>query len=57
MKDGAKFLGHSIHPMLIVFPLGLLATAVIFDVLRLLWENSTFAIVSYWLIAAGIVGA
>ena len=56
MKDGAKLLGHSIHPMLIVFPLGLLATAVIFDLLRIFLENSTFALVSYWLIAAGIVG-
>lgn len=56
MKDGAKLLGHSIHPMLIVFPLGLLATAVIFDVLRIFLENTTFGIVSYWLIAAGIIG-
>ena len=31
MESRAKLLGHPIHPMLIVFPLGLLATAVAFD--------------------------
>ena len=32
MKEGAKLLGHPIHPMLIVFPPGLLAIAVAFDI-------------------------
>ena len=31
MESRAKILGHPAHQMLIVFPLGLLATAVIFD--------------------------
>ena len=56
MEGKAKFLGHSIHPILIVFPLGLLATAVVFDVIHLIWGNSTFATVAYWMMAAGIVG-
>jgi uncharacterized membrane protein len=30
-----KIAGHPVHPMLIVFPLGLLATAVIFDIITL----------------------
>jgi hypothetical protein len=30
-----QLLGHPIHPMLIVFPLGLLATAVAFDIVAL----------------------
>jgi uncharacterized membrane protein len=42
--------------MLIVFPLGLLATAVIFDVIYLLGGGGTMAVVSYWMIAAGIIG-
>src|SRR5436190_689593 len=33
MESRAKLLGHPIHQMLIVFPLGLLAMALIFDVL------------------------
>ena len=56
MESRAKFLGHAIHPILIVFPLGLLATGVIFDVIYLIWGNPTMATVAYYMIAAGIVG-
>ena len=51
-----KFLGHPVHQMLIVFPLGLLASAVIFDLIYLLGDGATMAIVAYWMIAAGIIG-
>ena len=57
MESKAKALGHPIHQMLIPFPFGLLATAVIFDIIYLIWNNPTMATVSYWMIAAGIVGA
>lgn len=56
MKGGAKLLGHHVHPMLIVFPLGLLSTSVVFDWIYYASGTSTFAVVAYWLIAAGIVG-
>ena len=56
MESKAKALGHAIHPMLIVFPLGLLATAVIFDVVYLVTGAEQWATVSFWLIAAGIIG-
>lgn len=56
METRFKLLGHPVHPMLIVFPLGLLGTAVIFDVLYLLTGNEELAIFSFWAIAAGIVG-
>lgn len=56
MDSRAKFLGHSAHQMLIVFPLGLLATAVIFDVVSLATGSGTMALVAYWLIAAGLIG-
>ena len=36
MESRVKLFGHPIHQMLIVFPLGLLATALIFDVVRLI---------------------
>ena len=55
MESRAKIAGHAAHPMLIVFPLGLLATAVIFDILRLATGNTGFAIAAYWNIAAGII--
>lgn len=56
MESRAKLAGHAAHPILIVFPLGLLATAVIFDVVYLLTDNSTFVLVSYWMIVAGLLG-
>lgn len=56
MESRAKIAGHAAHPILIVFPLGLLATAVIFDVVYLLTDNSTFVLVSYWMIVAGLLG-
>ena len=56
MESKAKLLGHAIHPMLIVFPLGLLVTSVVFDIIYLATNNSSFATVSYWLIAAGVIG-
>lgn len=52
----AKLLGHHIHPMLIVFPLGLLAISVIFDLAYLASGNSHFAETSYWNILAGVIG-
>jgi len=56
MESHAKLAGHAIHPMLIVFPLGLLATAVIFDIIYLITSNAELVTFSYWAIAAGVVG-
>ncbi len=56
MESRAKLFGHAIHPILIVFPLGLLATGVIFDIIYLIRGNPTMATVAYWMIAAGIIG-
>jgi len=53
---GANLLGHRIHPMLIVFPLGLLAAAVVFDLIWLGQRNPTFNVVSFWLLALGLIG-
>jgi uncharacterized membrane protein len=56
MEARAKILGHPIHQMLIVFPLGLLATAVAFDVIRLATGNGYWSEIAYWMIAAGVIG-
>jgi uncharacterized membrane protein len=56
MESKAKFLGHAVHPILIVFPLGLLATAVVFDIIYLIWGDPDMAGVAYWMMAAGIIG-
>ena len=55
MQSSAKALGHPIHQQLIVFPLGLLATAVVFDILQLITDNDGFATASYFMIAAGVL--
>ncbi len=51
-----RLLGHLVHPMLIVFPLGLLATALAFDIVGLSTGNGSWYGISYWMIAAGIIG-
>jgi uncharacterized membrane protein len=57
MSKTVKAFGHPIHQMLIVFPLGLLATSVIFDILYFSQNDLDFATASYYTMAAGIVGA
>ena len=53
MESRIKLMGHSVHQQLVVFPLGLLATAVIFDLLRWFSGNSQWTVVSLYLIGAG----
>jgi uncharacterized membrane protein len=55
MESRAKLLGHPIHPMLIVLPLGLFIAAVIFDAVYMWRGSAGFAASSYWNIAAGII--
>jgi uncharacterized membrane protein len=55
MESRAKLLGHPIHPMLIPFPLGLLGTAVIFDLLAVFAGQQSLAQASLPMIAAGII--
>jgi uncharacterized membrane protein len=55
MESSARAAGHPIHQQLVVFPLGLLATAVVFDVLGLITDVEGFATASWFMIAAGVV--
>jgi uncharacterized membrane protein len=57
MESRAKALGHPVHPMLIVFPLGLFVTGVVFDLAYLINNNTVFAEVGFWDITAGLAGA
>jgi len=57
MEARVKLLGHPLHQMLIVLPLGILAGAVIFDVIHLLAGGAQWALIAYWLIPVGVVGA
>ena len=56
MESRAKLLGHPVHPMLIVLPLGLFIAAVVFDAIYLWRGSPAFATVAYWNIAGGVVG-
>jgi uncharacterized membrane protein len=55
MDSRAKFLGHPIHQMLIVFPLGLLATATVFDGIGKATDNPRWSESSQYMIGAGVV--
>ena len=52
----ARILGHPVHQILIVFPLGLLATSFFFDLGYLLTERMELGVVASWLIFAGVIG-
>jgi uncharacterized membrane protein len=56
MESKVKLFGHPLHQMLIVFPLGLLGTSVVFDLIYLFTDRAGAASVSFALIAAGIIG-
>ena len=56
MESRAKAFGHPIHPMLIPFPLGLLSTAVVFDLIHLFSGDGKWADIAFYMVAAGIVG-
>jgi uncharacterized membrane protein len=56
MESKAKLFGHPIHPMLIVFPLGLFIMALLADIAYMITDHAAFGAVAYWDIAGGIVG-
>jgi uncharacterized membrane protein len=56
VESKAKIMGHPIHPILIPFPLGLLSTSVVFDVVDLLTGDEKWSKISFWMIAAGVIG-
>jgi uncharacterized membrane protein len=56
MESKVKLAGHPVHPMLIVFPLGLLATALVFDIIYLLSDHAQWTLVAYYMIGAGVIG-
>jgi uncharacterized membrane protein len=49
--------GHRLHQMLIVFPLGLLAGGLIFDIFHWFSADGRWGVIAFWLISIGIVAA
>lgn len=56
MQSRARLVGHPVHPMLIVFPLGLLAASLVFDIISLASGNGDWSVSAFYMIAGGIVG-
>ena len=56
MESRVKLLGHPIHPMLVVFPLGLLTAAAMFDLIYRLTGVEALAVTAFYVMLAGIAG-
>ncbi|MER5458836.1 DUF2231 domain-containing protein [Micromonospora sp. NPDC002389] len=56
MESRLKILGHPVHPMLVMFPVALLVTAVLFDLIDTLGGPRFLGEVAYWNITVGLVG-
>lgn len=58
MHSPASFKGHPIHPMLVVFPIGLWGFSLVADLIYQ-WgiAGATWSLVAYYTMAGGIVGA
>jgi uncharacterized membrane protein len=57
MDSRAKLLGHSIHQMLITFPVGLLTTAAFLDLAGLVVHVPELPAVSFWNLVLGCIAA
>jgi uncharacterized membrane protein len=57
MKARVTVFGHSLHAMLVAFPIGLLATSLVWDVCRLATGAFRWGTLAFWSIVAGVVGA
>jgi len=55
MESRAKLFGHSIHQMLIAFPLGLLAMSLVFDLIARIAGWTQLHVAAFYMIAAGVI--
>ena len=56
-ESRASIAGHPIHPMLVVIPLGLWVTALVFDIVRAVTGNPLWTTLAFWNIVLGVAGA
>ncbi|MFI9643352.1 DUF2231 domain-containing protein [Micromonospora sp. NPDC051925] len=56
MESRLKVLGHPVHPMLVMFPVALLVTGTLFDIVDTVGGPDFLAEVAYWNITVGLVG-
>lgn len=55
MESKAKLLGHPMHQMMIVLPLGTLSMAVVSDIIAMITGNPFWYEMAFYLIAAGLI--
>jgi uncharacterized membrane protein len=53
MESRTKVMGHPLHPLLVAFPIGLLATSLGFDIVGIFSGNPTWREASFYMIAVG----
>jgi uncharacterized membrane protein len=56
VESRLRIAGHAVHPVLVMFPLGLFTIAILFDLGNLLGGPEILGALAYWNIAAGLVG-
>ena len=56
MQSRLRLAGHGVQPLLLMFPLGLFAMALIFDQASLLGAPRMIGTLAFWNIAAGLAG-
>ena len=56
-RSTASFMGHPLHPALVPFPIAFFIGAFLTDLAFLTTANPFWADASFWLLAAGLVGA
>lgn len=56
-RTRARIARHPIHPMLVVFPIGLWVTALVFDVVHAFTGNPLWRTLAFWNLVGGIMGA
>jgi len=55
MESRVKVLGHATHPILVALPIGLLSSALGFDLLRLITGDKKWSQIASWNMIAGCV--
>ena len=56
MESRLRIAGQAVHPVLVMFPLGLFTMAVLFDLGNVLGGPDIVGSLAYWNIVAGLVG-
>jgi uncharacterized membrane protein len=56
MESRLRIAGQAVHPVLVMFPLGLFTMAVLFDLGNVLGGPDILGVLAYWNIVAGLTG-